>query len=265
MDPTYYSASPLANRTTFNTENARGFVVIKKPWTDAEVDEVRSRYTSGDSDEEIAKSVGRSVSSVASCRNARTIHRPNETLKRAPAWSDTDKATIATLYGQGWPNEMISGKVGRSRIAVKRYITTYKLTRDESFRVDLEQFNGDLEVWRHAVASGYAVSSLGRVMSLQPGNLGRTVKQWTDDDGYHHVTLQSYNGKSKRHTVHQLVATAFHGAKPSPNHQAAHGNGKPGDNRAENLRWATPAENQADRLLHGTACRRSDGKFIKAA
>ncbi|KZX63172.1 hypothetical protein A3710_17135 [Stutzerimonas frequens] len=35
------------------------------------------------------------------------------------------------------------------------------------------------------------------------------------------------------------------------------------DNRAINLRWATPKENQADRMIHGTACRDKDGKLAQ--
>lgn len=57
--------------------------------------------------------------------------------------------------------------------------------------------------------------------------------------------------------VSRLVCEAFHGAPPSKRHQAAHCNGHSLDNRADNLRWATPEANQADRNEHGTDIRGS--------
>ena len=40
--------------------------------------------------------------------------------------------------------------------------------------------------------------------------------------------------------IHFLVCTAFHGPKPSENHQVAHADGCPSNVRSDNLRWATP-------------------------
>lgn len=57
--------------------------------------------------------------------------------------------------------------------------------------------------------------------------------------------------------VSRLVCEAFHGAPPSKRHQAAHCNGQSLDNRSDNLRWATPEANQADRNEHGTDIRGS--------
>lgn len=45
---------------------------------------------------------------------------------------------------------------------------------------------------------------------------------------------------------------AFVGPPPSPIHQAAHNDGNPHNDILSNLRWATPKENCADRVLHGT-------------
>lgn len=49
-----------------------------------------------------------------------------------------------------------------------------------------------------------------------------------------------------------LVCEAFHGARPSPQHEVAHGDGTRSNNAAYNLRWATKIENAADRVIHGT-------------
>lgn len=59
-------------------------------------------------------------------------------------------------------------------------------------------------------------------------------------------------GKSLR--VHRLVLEAFVGMA-EPGVVARHLNGDPFDNRVENLAWGTKAENQHDRVAHGTDCR----------
>ena len=57
-------------------------------------------------------------------------------------------------------------------------------------------------------------------------------------------------------TVHRLVLQAF--VRPCPaGYQCAHGDGKRTNNRLSNLRWATPMENYADRVRHGTATQRA--------
>lgn len=52
--------------------------------------------------------------------------------------------------------------------------------------------------------------------------------------------------------VHAAVCAAFHGPRPDGAH-AAHLNGNAQDNRAENLKWCTPAENESHKRAHGTA------------
>ncbi len=51
-----------------------------------------------------------------------------------------------------------------------------------------------------------------------------------------------------------MVAEAFIGPSPSPEHTiVAHNDGTRDNNHFSNLRWATPLENQRDRVKHGTA------------
>jgi hypothetical protein len=54
-------------------------------------------------------------------------------------------------------------------------------------------------------------------------------------------------------SVHVLVCVAFHGPRPSSKHTVAHNDGNPFNNKACNIRWATVAENHADKTQHGTA------------
>lgn len=55
--------------------------------------------------------------------------------------------------------------------------------------------------------------------------------------------------------VHQIVAAAFHGARPFDDAQVRHLNGVRCDNRADNLAWGTAAMNSADKVAHGTDSR----------
>lgn len=60
------------------------------------------------------------------------------------------------------------------------------------------------------------------------------------------------DGVAKTFPVHRIVAEAFCGPCPA-SHECAHENGDHSDNRAENLRWATRAENCQDKIGHGTS------------
>lgn len=102
--------------------------------------------------------------------------------------------------------------------------------------------------------SGYFTDRSGRIWSKMPGN-GRWLKphlmrQWTDPNGYKHVTLRS--GARKRYPVHLLVAAAYLGPRPE-GFVCAHLNGNPSDNRARNLKYVTQKENIAHKTKHGTA------------
>lgn len=112
------------------------------------------------------------------------------------------------------------------------------------------------EEWRIiADFPDYAVSNDGRVKRLvasRNGHLpGKVLKPWVNNMGYQIVTLAA-NGVQKRKQIGRLVCEAFHGPAPTADHQAAHNDGTPSNNRASNLRWATRFENMSDCLVHGT-------------
>lgn len=110
----------------------------------------------------------------------------------------------------------------------------------------------------------YEVSSLGRVRSLLHMTVtgmrgGKMVAPHINQRGYFVVDLKrSSGGRQERATrqVHRLVLEAFDRPCPSPRHEACHGpNGKL-DNRASELRWGTPEENNGpDKVRDGKSNR----------
>jgi len=103
-------------------------------------------------------------------------------------------------------------------------------------------------------APHYAISDTGRVKRVvadwQRKYAGRILKPATHRGGYLAHVLCTENGKITR-KVHRLVCEAFNGPPPSPEFHAAHFDGNVLNNTPENLRWATAAENAADKDRHG--------------
>lgn len=100
----------------------------------------------------------------------------------------------------------------------------------------------------------YEVSSFGRVRRIVEsckGHQPKILRPWVNNMGYYIVTVCGASG-AKRKQVSRLVCAAFHGSAPTEEYDAAHGDGNPSNNTANNLRWATRKENMADTLLHGT-------------
>lgn len=122
-----------------------------------------------------------------------------------------------------------------------------------------------MEEWRTSIrCDAYEVSSLGRVKRVKPGKRTRigNIIRIEAKTKYRTVTMVS-DGVRVYAQVHVLVCEAFHGPRPSPTHQVAHLNGDRHDNRADNLCWATAAENHSHKILHGTTRRGESGTGAK--
>lgn len=107
---------------------------------------------------------------------------------------------------------------------------------------------------------GYEITSDGKVFSIGSNWRGygkRELTQDLNDDGYPSVRL-SINGKRTRYAVHVLVATKFHGEKPSELHQVRHLDGDKKNCHYTNLAWGTAKENSCDREVHGRTSRGID-------
>lgn len=107
-----------------------------------------------------------------------------------------------------------------------------------------------LPEWRAVPGfESYAVSDDGRVLRIATAatrRAGTPLRGSISQKGYRVYRLRAANGRSVERGAHRLVALAFIGPPPSPDHEVAHWDGCKTNNAPSNLRWATPAENSAD-------------------
>lgn len=94
----------------------------------------------------------------------------------------------------------------------------------------------------YEVGSDGAIYRLWRITSdgrtLEPRKLRGSVGVYVA------VTLCGLGNVRKHIGVHQIVCEAFHGPAPSARHEPNHKDGNKHNNAADNLEWATRAENQ---------------------
>lgn len=92
--------------------------------------------------------------------------------------------------------------------------------------------------------------------------LREVVLSYQGDDCLIWPFYKDRTGYAKIHRnslVHRIVCEEINGPPPTPRHEAAHscGRGKKGCCTPNHLRWATHAENEADKRVHGTQPRGS--------
>lgn len=120
------------------------------------------------------------------------------------------------------------------------------------------------EVWKAVFGyPDYEISSHGRIRRVKPGAssnaavVGKVLKTTGAKQRYARVCLYR-DGKPQYLSVHRLVLMTFVGPPPRPSDQGAHNDGNTKNNTLPNLRWALPAENSNDRIIHGTQPKGAD-------
>jgi len=111
-----------------------------------------------------------------------------------------------------------------------------------------------MERWRLIPGFGgrYEISDQGRVRSNGQRILIATPTYSKETGRIRHVavTLCDVDGRRVNGRIHRLVLQAFVGECP-PGLECRHLDGDPTNNRVDNLRWGTHAENEEDRQRHG--------------
>lgn len=111
---------------------------------------------------------------------------------------------------------------------------------------------------------GYRISRCGCPQSCRMRGTrtrgGQLIAPWRDMKvrvnerwGHRFVDLRR-DGRNHRCYIHRLILEAFVGPCPE-GQECRHIDGDPANNNLDNLAWGTPAENQADRVRHGTSNR----------
>lgn len=108
--------------------------------------------------------------------------------------------------------------------------------------------------YRHGDPSGGG-TGLGEPLSWiesRVGYEGDVCLPWPYASGGRGEAVMSYKGRMKPASA--VMCLLAHGEAPTPKHECAHncGNGHLGCMNPNHLRWATRAENMADKHAHGT-------------
>jgi hypothetical protein len=141
--------------------------------------------------------------------------------------------------------------LAQARAASRRYRATARSGGDPFEERRLHK-SGKATEWRPASFPFYEVSEYGDLRLLVDRSTklaGTILKGSVKKQGYREYKIR-IQGKGIHIAAHREVLFAFVGAPPTPDHQCAHWDGDPLNNHYSNLRWATPAENTADKIRH---------------
>lgn len=126
----------------------------------------------------------------------------------------------------------------KRRCFINREIDTNELNENIFIDIEEETIDDSIEEWRNVIDNeNYSVSNKGNVKNNKSNKL---MKGTILEIGYHRVGLM-YNGKVKQFFIHRLVAEAFI-PNPENKNTVNHKSKNRGDNRVENLEWATSLE-----------------------
>jgi len=104
------------------------------------------------------------------------------------------------------------------------------------------------ENWiQHPIYQDYYFSDDGRAMSNKKGKYKELKGTKCGQQAYRAIAVDGV----KKIYIHRAVCELFHGAQPD-GHQCRHLDGDKYNNKANNLIWGTPKENNADKVSHGT-------------
>ena len=97
----------------------------------------------------------------------------------------------------------------------------------------------------------YLVSECGRVYSLRVKSKVKLLKTRLHH-GYPQVSVHQ-NGRLRNQYCHRMVIETWGPPQPTSKHECAHNDNNRANSHISNLRWATGAENNADKKKFGTS------------
>ena len=97
--------------------------------------------------------------------------------------------------------------------------------------------------------AGYQVSATGDIKTPYTDALSSGSRC---PDGYYKKRVYFADGTDAEIGVHVLVCAAWHKDRPTINHTVDHLDGNKANNKPGNLKWATRAEQQANRVVKAT-------------
>lgn len=134
-------------------------------------------------------------------------------------------------------NDKLAECIGCSRATIIRDLKRLGLTRRVEFKLEVDEYLSDIPNF-----SSYSISNFGKVLKKKDNTL---IKESYTTDGYASIKLVDDKGKRTTIRLNRLVASVFiHNDNPNIKIEVNHKDGNKKNNRATNLEWSTPSDNQ---------------------